>query len=108
MVKANATESTSLIAQCDNNLPDNEKESTIPTISHHEKSAEDDPIEDRTHLIIFLTALVQGVLTYILYIIFYPPLVRLIYFILTSKAMDDDDSDDGMNPLSFSIMMFFL
>ena len=107
MDRPNAIETTPLIAQCDNNLPDNEKESTIPTISDHEKSAEDEPIKDRTHLAIFLTALAQGVLTYVLYILFYPLLVRLIYFILSSKAMDDGDSDYGMNPLSFSIMMFF-
>ena len=109
MDKAYAIETTPLIAQHDNSLPgdDDEKESTIA-----KKPDEDEPIKDKTHLAIFLTALAKGIFGYALFMLLYPLLLRLILllfsFVLSSKAMmDDRDSDYALHPLSFGIMMFF-
>ena len=109
MDRVNAIETTPLIAQHDNNLPDDEKESTV---ARTEKSDDDEPIKDKTHLTIFLTALGAGIFGYLLFMLLYPLLALLISFLLSfmlsSKAMDDDgDSDYAMNPLSFGFMMFF-
>ena len=110
MDRANVIETTPLIAQYDNNLPDDEKQSTIARTSDHGKPDGDEPIKDRTHLNIFLTALLAGILGYVLFMLFHPLLTRLIFFLLSfiwsSKAMGDGDSDDVVNPLSFGFMMF--
>ena len=106
MDRANAIETTPLIVQYDNNLPDDEKGSTSARTSD-----EDEPIKDKTHLTIFLTALGAGISGYLLFMLLYPLLTRLIFFllscILSSKAMDGGDSDYAMHPLSFGFMMFF-
>ena len=111
MDKANAIESTPLIAQYDNNLPHDEKQSTIARTSNPEKPDGDEPFKDKTHLTIFLTALLAGILGYVLFMLFHPLLTRLIFFLLSfmwsSKAMDDGDGGDAVNPLSFGFMMFF-
>ena len=112
MDRANAIEITPLIARCDDNLPgDNEKESAIARTSDREEPDEDESIKDKTHLTIFLTALGSGVFSYVLFMLLYPLLARLVSFLLSlmfsSKAVDDGDSDYAMNPLSFGIMMFF-
>ena len=106
MDRANAIETTPLIAQHDNNLPDDEKGSTVARTSD-----ENEPIKHKTHLTIFLTALAAGIFGYLLFMLLYLLLARLISFLLSfmlsSKAMDDGDSDYAIHPLSFGFMMFF-
>ena len=104
MDRANAIETTPLIAQYDDNFPDDEKEART---SDDENPKEDEPIKDKTHLAIFLTALGAGIFSYVLFMLLYPLLLRLLYFLFSSKTLDDGDSNHGMDPLSFGIMMFF-
>ena len=104
MDKAHVIETTPLIAQHDDNLPDHddEKGSTID---------EDEPAKDKTHLDIFLTALAKGIAGYVLFMLLYPLCYRLISFLLSlvwsSKAMGVGDNEYALHPLSFGIMMFF-
>ena len=115
MDRAYAIETTPLIAQHDDNLPDDddadEKEATLVTPCDHAKPDEEEPIKDKTHLNIFLTALAKGLFGYVLFTLLYPSLLRLISFLLSfmlsSKALDDGDGDYALHPLSFGIMMFF-
>ena len=108
MDKAHTIETTALIAQHDNNLPDHddEKESTIA-----KNPNEDEPVKERTHLNIFLTALTSGIIGYVLFMLLYPLLYRLISFllslVLSSKAMGAGDNEYALHPSSFGIMMFF-
>ena len=88
--------------------PNNEHESaTAVKIPDNEKPTTDESIEDRSHLTIFCTALFAGIVSYVLFLLLYPLILRLIYFLFLSKSPDDAYSDAAMNPLSFGIMMFF-
>ena len=108
--RANAIETTPLIAQYDDSLPDDEKESIIARTSDNEKPEEDEPTKDKTHRTIILTALGAGMFSYVLFTLLYPLLARLtsslLSFMLSSRALDDGDGDYAMNPLSFGIVMF--
>lgn len=108
MDKAHAIETTPLIAQHDNNLPDqdDEKGSTVA-----KNPDEDEPVKEKTHLNIFLTALTKGIFGYVLSMLLYPLIYRLISFlfslVLSSKATGVGDNEYAMHPLSFGFMMFF-
>lgn len=108
MDKAHVIETTPLIAQHDNNPPDHddEKGSTIA-----QNPDEDEPVKDKTHLNIFLTALTKGIFGSVLFMLLYPLIYRLISFlfslVLSSKAMGVGDNEYAVHPLSFGIMMFF-
>lgn len=108
MDKAHVIETTPLIAQHDDNLPDHdeEKESTVA-----KNPDEDGPVNDKTHLDIFLTALAKGIVGYVVFMLLYPLCYRLISFllslVLSSKATGVGDNEYALHPLSFGIMMFF-
>lgn len=110
MDKAHVIETTPLIAQHDDTLPDHADDEKGSTIANNPD--EDEPGKDKTHLSIFLTALAKGIFGSVVFMLLYPLCYRLTSFllslVLSSKAMGVGDNNEyAVHPLSVGFIMFF-
>ena len=108
MDKAHVIETTPLIAQHDDNLPDQDDEKESTTIAKNPDG--DEPVKEKTHLDIFLTALAKGIFGSVMFMLMYPFLYRLVSFLFSlvrsSKATGVGDDEYALHPLSFGFIMF--
>lgn len=119
MDRAHAIETTPLIPHHHNNHNNNilDLDAAKESASDCEKPNEDDNNnEDKSHLNIFLTALCAALFSYVLFLLLYPLILRLLLYLFSifwaseRKGVDDGgdgDGDYGVNPVGFGIVVFF-